>query len=194
MNYIFSLREAESDVSNLKVLGPYSGIQNIQLDYSLAAGQVLGVVDSFLTPAPLPNATKWAAGSYAVVLVVAEAISISFSVALYRADANGNILEQIGVTPSVQTADAAPTDPVNCSFIIDGELLATDSTDRLLLQLLAENTDGANGHTLSVICGTSGVSTPIAETILESGINDPYRRNKTLGIIPRPGERFGYFD
>lgn len=195
MNYTFSLREAESDINGFKVLGPYSGIQDIELDYALAAGQALGEIDQFLTPAPLPNSVLWAAGNYTVALAVVNAQNISFSVALYRCDANGNILQQIGLTPAVQTAAAAaPTNPVVCSFVIAGAQIATNPTDRLLVQVLAQNTDGSNPHEFSILAGTSGVDTPIGVTIQDTDTYNTYRRNKFLGIIPRAGERFGYFD
>src|SRR5579871_1851497 len=108
----FALREAFSDVVGMKFLG-VSGAQQVEMEYDLAAGSVLAAVDSFISPKSLPNALKWDAGNYVLSLLVASAPSIEFTAELWRADASGNLLQQIGSRPATQTAAAAVSgDPV----------------------------------------------------------------------------------
>jgi len=178
----------------MKFLGPASVVQ-IELDYPLAAGAALAVVDQFITPAPLPNTISWQAGNYAVSLLVANANNVSFTIEIWRADALGNLLSQIGSRPALQTAAGAiPSSPVAVAFAIIGALLATSATDRLALKVLAQNNDVANANTFSVVASGSSLATPILIPDNKTNQFNPFRRNKFLGFVFRAGEGAPYFD
>jgi hypothetical protein len=213
--FIFSLREALSDVANMKILGAEPGIA-LELDYPLAAGAGLGsgygsgaygefpygegggliaLLDSFLTPASLPNATVWQAGVWAVSLAVVAATDIAFTVSFYRADADGNILEQIGSTPALQTASAASeAAPEIIIFTVEAPEIQANATDRILLQLGAQNTDEVNAHDFSFMASLSGVATPATVPLELGNEGNTFRRGKFLGIFFRPGEGAPYFN
>lgn len=193
MLFSFSLREAPSDVSGLKTLSEAAGLP-IELDYSLAAGAPLALVDSFLSAAPYPGVGLWTAGTYLVGLNVARALSIEFAVELWRTDLNGNDLAQVGTRTANQTGTGA------IGFSLSGQALdpaqnqALATTDRLKLKLYAQNDDLTNAETLGIMASLSGVSTPIAAADNATNKFNPFRRNKFLGFRFRPGEGANFFD
>lgn len=194
--YSFLLREAPSDVVGPKTLSDAGGLP-IELDYALAAGAGIALVDSFLSAAPLPGVGLWVAGTYLVGLNVAQANLIAFTVELWRADANGNDVAQIGARPATQTL---PNGPGAIGFSVSGQTLdpsqnqSLSTTDRLKLKLYAQNNDATNAETLGITASASGVSTPI--TLPDNATNkfNPFRRNKFLGFRFRPGEGANFFD
>lgn len=193
--YKFALREAPSDVSGFNVLAEVAGIYPVELDFALAANAALGVVASFLTPAPSPNQVEWVAGEYVVGLLVVAGPSIEFTVALWRADLNGNLLAQIGSTPANQTAPgASEVTPVSVGFTIAGQDVKTANTDRLALQVLAKNDDSVNAQTFSILTTGSSVTTPIEAPDVATNALNPFRRNKFLGLIWRRGDGSKFFD
>ena len=195
--YQFSIREALSDISGCKVLAPVASGQQVELDYALAASSGLSLVDAFITPAPLPNQVDWAKGEYIVQLtIVSDGPDISFGVELWRADLNGSPLEQIGATPSVQSAggSSSPADPVVVTFQVSGQDIATDPTDRLLLQLYAENVSSSASETLGVLASASGIATPILMPSIATNRFNPFRRGKFLGFLWRRGDGARFFD
>lgn len=192
--FTFSLREALSDISGMKILGGQPGIP-IELDYSLAANAGLSVMDSFITPATIPSSTLWNAGTWIVLLNLIGADSLSLTVALYQADTDGNILGQIGTTPSVKTAaDASPANPVILDFEIVGPLVQASKTDRIIVQVLAQNNDAANSHELALMASVSGVASSVNIPLELGNQDNPFRRNKFLGFFFPPGYGAPYFN
>lgn len=192
--FVFALREALSDISGMKILGAQPGLP-IELDYQLAANAPLSVLDSFITPATIPAATEWQAGTWLAALNVVNATSVAFTLALYRTDANGNILSQIGSTPGVQTAaSASPAAPQLVMFSIASSLIEVNSTDRILLELSAQNNDAANAHGFSIMASLSGVETSINIPLELGNEGNTFRRNKFLGFYFRLGDGAPYFD
>lgn len=192
----FSLREAKSDVMGVKFLSPDAGEDPIELDYVLAASASLAVVASFITQQSLPNKQIWDAGNYSVNLAVVNATEISFTAALQRTDLNGNILQQLGSTPSVTTAGNAELlapSPIVFEFS-NVPAISLNVTDRLLVQLLAQNNDSVNQHDFSIYSGMSGVFTPIAQPTESSNNYNTLRRNKFLGFYWRQGDGAPYFN
>jgi hypothetical protein len=154
--FVFVLREAPSDIAGANVLGSQAGIP-IAIDYALAAGAPLAVVGQFVTPSL--GLGRWTSGIYTVALAVVAAESIAVAVELWQVDANGNPVQQIGARTANQTAAAGST----LSFEITGQQLATLSTDRLALTILAQNTDAKSSHGLSIMASQSSVATPIVK-------------------------------
>lgn len=195
MLYLFTLREAQSDVSGAKFLAD-GGAQAFELDYELAAGAALGVIDQFISSAQFPNLTLWQGGNYTVTIQVVNANSIAFTVAIYRADLNGNVIAELGGQPVTQTAaGASSANPENVQFSIPNVAqLAASATDRLLLKLLAQNTDASNPHEFSIMASASVIQTPLLSEMEPTNKNNPYRRNKSLGFRFRPGEGAMMYD
>jgi len=193
MTWQFYLREAASDVAGEKILAEFNSPLATELDYSLAAGAPLGQVDSFITAPSQPNSAAWAAGAYTVTLMVQSGLNAFFTVELWRADANGNDIAQIGVRPAAQLGVSGG--PNAYSFqVTDATGQPASASDRLKVKLFAGNTDGANEHTFSILASQSQVNTPIARTFQVSNTFNPYRRGKFLGSYPRAGEGSEYFD
>ena len=195
--YLFVVREALSDISPFKLLGEEASAFQIELDYLVAAGASLVQVDTFLTPPPLPNTGIWPAGAWSVGLTISEdtAPQLSYTVALWRADANGNDLEIIGVQPATQSGPGQ-----QLTYAISGAALdpsvnsALSVSDRLKLKLFASNSDNANAYTLGIQASASAVVTPIIPNVQVSNEHNPYRRGRFLGYLFRPGEGANYFD
>ena len=178
----FFVREADSDVTNQRVLGDYaSGIQ-IQLDSVLAAGAALATVQTFLTPKPLPGKAKWEAGAYTLTLEVAGATSVSYTAQLWRADKTGADVAQVGAQPAVQTGAGTKT------LGFTGAEQASAVDDRLKLKVLARNDDGASAQTFSMKCSASKLATPIEQSRSREAGRSRFRRGRFLGVIPRHGE------
>lgn len=189
----FTIREAPSDVTPYRTLG-VAGLP-IEIDYSLAANAPLSLIDSFLSPAPLPGVGLWTAGNYSIGLMIAQALSLLFTGELWRTDLNGNKLVQIGETPETQGGTG------QVSFSVSGQELdpnvdtSLSITDRLRIDLYAQNQDSINAHTLGIMASQSGILTPISVPDKSTNKFNPFRRNKFLGYYFRPGERpYAYFD
>jgi hypothetical protein len=192
----FAMREAPSEIEGVNFLSPDAGEDPYELDFVIPANASLAVVAAFITPASLPDKMIWDGGNYSVNLAVIGATDISFTAALQRADLNGNILQQLGVTPSVQTApNASPLEVTPIVFEFP-EVAASqlNQSDRLLVQLLAANSDSVNMHDFSILGGASGVFTPIAEPQQAGNNYNPFRRNKFLGFYWRQGDGAPYFN
>lgn len=195
MNFAFYLREAMSDVSGMKVLGPAPNtVSPVELDYPLAANAALAQIDAFITPASLPSVLAWNSGAYALYLEIVNAAGVSFTVELWRADLNGNDLEILGSRPALQTASgAAPTNAIQASFSITDVGSSLNKTDRLKLKLFAENFANVNTE-FSVLCSVSGVQTQIPIPTQLTNQFNTRRRGRFLGFVARPGEGFDYFN
>lgn len=193
-SFLFTVREAPSDVSGAKVLGQFAGSSPVELDYQIPIGGPVALVDELVSPAPVPGVGLWAAGEWVVRLTVSQGGSIAYTVEVWRVDSNGNDLEILGSRPATQTGNdvanfsiaVAETDPtVNSLF---------STTDRVKLKLYAQNTDPSNVHTFGVMASQSGVATSIEVPNVATNALNPFRRNKFLGFVWRRGDGARFFD
>lgn len=192
MIWQLALREAASDIVTDRLLAEFSSPLPIQLDYQLAANAPLAQIDTFISSQSVPNSAAWGKGSYVLTLVVKNGMNVSFTIELWRTDASGNDIAQIGSRPALIAGPSVG--PATFMLTVSDAIgQQAETTDRLKLKLFAENS-AANAETFSILASASFITTPIERAMQVSNIFNGYRRGRFLGSYRRDGEGSGYFD